>query len=56
MLNIGRQPLGLPKWFHPIAQQPIGTYDLYPFKLDKLQKGSESREIDASADVLSTYC
>ena len=56
MLNIGRQPLGLPKWFHPIAQQPMGTHDTLPFKLDKLPKGSETREIDAYADVLSKCC
>ena len=56
MLNIGREPLSLPKWFHPIAQQPMGTYDPHPFKLDKLPKGSESHEIDAYADVLFTCC
>ena len=52
MLNIGRQPLGLPKWFHPFAQQPMETYDPLLFKLDKLPKGSESHEID----MLFTCC
>ena len=56
MLNIVRQPLGLQKWFHPIAQQPMGTYNTQPFKLDKLTNGSELCEMDSYADVLFMCC
>ena len=53
MLNIGRQPISLQKWFRPIAQQPMGTYD-------KLPNGWELCEIDGVFwhvfYVLSTYC
>ena len=46
MLNSGRQPLGLQKWFYPSAQQPMETYDTHPLKLDSWSNGSELCEID----------
>ena len=55
MLNIGRQTLSLQKWFRPIAQQPMGTYDTLLFKLDNINNVSNVNN-PRENNTLTTCC